>query len=96
MKMHIIFVSLACVSMVCVTTPVEASPREARHTSIQTRASTQLKLEPKKYILSLLLWYVMCFHGMCDNARRGFPERGSSHFHADTCLLEWHLHFLVP
>ena len=58
MKMHIIFVSLACVSMVCVTTPVEASPKEARHTSIQTRASTQLKLEPKKYILSLLLWHV--------------------------------------
>ena len=38
MKMHIIFVSLACVSMVCVTTPVEASPKEARHTSMQTRA----------------------------------------------------------
>ena len=38
MKMHIIFVSLACVSMVCVTAPVEASPKEARHTSMQTRA----------------------------------------------------------
>ena len=39
MKIHIIFVSVACVSMVCVTTPVEASPKEARHTSIETRAS---------------------------------------------------------
>jgi len=38
MRIHIIFVSVACVSMVCVTTPVEASPKEARHTSMQTRA----------------------------------------------------------
>jgi hypothetical protein len=28
------------------------------------------------------------FHGMCDTTRRGFPERGSSHFHSNTCLPE--------
>ena len=35
------------------------------------------------------------FPCMCDTARRGFPERGLSLFHADTCLLEWRHHFLV-
>lgn len=29
---------LFCVSMVCVTPPVEVSPKEARHTAMQTRA----------------------------------------------------------
>ena len=38
-------------------------------------------------------FYGMCFHGMCDTARRGFPERGSSRFHADACF--GHKTFLV-
>ena len=33
-----ICVSLACVCMASVTPPVEVSPKEARHTSMQTRA----------------------------------------------------------
>ena len=38
MTMHTLFISLACASMVCVTPPVEVPPKEARHTSMQTRA----------------------------------------------------------
>ena len=36
--LFMMFISLTCVSMVCVTPPVEVSPKEARHTSMQTRA----------------------------------------------------------
>ena len=56
------------IGMVCVTPPVEVSPKEARHTSITKKAV--------RYF-----FFAMCIHGMCDTARRGFPERGSSHFH---------------
>ena len=31
-----IFISLTCVAMVCVTPPVEVPPKEARHTSMET------------------------------------------------------------
>ena len=75
---------------VCVTPPVEVSPKEARHTSMQTRALwngviislsrkrlyTQFKFEHKQwtYILSLFLWHV--FPCMCDTAGPSrFPRK---------------------
>ena len=89
MKIHIIFVSSACVSMVCVTPPVEVSLKEARRTSMQTHAFwngiiipcpvsdsyTQLKLEPKqwKYILYLFLWHVFPWYAWHRPSR--FPRK---------------------
>ena len=109
MKIHIIFVSLACVSMYVWHRP-SRFPRKrlvtlpCRHVPSGMASSFPCPVSDYTHNSNLNInnehTYYLCFFGMCFHVcvtppgRRGFPERGSSHFHADTCLREWHHHLV--